>query len=103
MGSDGLQSRGQERSPVEWSDPVQNGDHIVEVVRPYHRPRVVPAMKGPAKVIERLSPLRLPPYHHIRFEPDEVAFIIEIDGAAIRFPIAARAIGKLRFVCGILH
>src|SRR5260221_4536485 len=95
MGFEGLQSCRQERSPIERSDAVQSGDHILEVVRPYRRPRVVPAMKNPAKIIERFSPLRFPPYHHIPLEPDEVAFIVEIDGAAIRFPIAPRNIEKL--------
>src|SRR5439155_12970159 len=63
--------------PVVRRDPIERFNEIVESVWFYLRRTTGTTVKYPAKIIERLTPLRLLADHRIRLEPDQQAFVVK--------------------------
>src|SRR5258707_14198680 len=85
----------QEFSPVVRGHLVKRVYHVIKSVGHNLRWTTLPTMEQAAKIVERLCPVGLLADGHVGIQPDERAFVVEIDAASPAVPLLWRVVEKL--------
>ena len=108
-GVEGLQAFGEERLPVVGVDFVEGGEDIVGGVGIDGWLRAAEggaagafAVEGAAEVVERFLAFGLLADERVGVEPDEFAFVVEVDAAAAVAPLVAGLVELRGHVGGVL-
>src|SRR5262249_21607190 len=92
---DRIYSRVQETSPIVRHDVIERVYYVIECISFDHRRGVLAAMEAPAEIVEREFPITSRSNQRISLQPDQRAFIVVINPAAIIHPGTRRWIGPL--------